>query len=341
MLAPSQMSAVHGLPSSAQMVPASLHVSAGHCGPLPSQNSLRSHAPAAGRHVVLAGANASAGQSSAIPSQVSATSQGPAAARHRVPLGVFASSGHAALDPVQASATSHGPAATRHTAPALPAGCWQATLAPSHWSIVQTLPSSVHAVPAGFVASAGQLGPLPVQTSATSHSPAAARHCVVAGAKASIGQVPLTPSQVSAVSHGPAAGRHTVPWGVLASAGQLMLVPVQVSAGSQTPADGRHSAPAFPAGCWQFMLTPSQTSAVHGLASSAHVTPAALHVSAGHCGPFPEQVSATSHSPAAARHTVLAEANPSAGQPVVVPPPRPPTAPGPPARPPTPPAARF
>src|SRR5437016_9656889 len=191
MLSPSQMSAVQGLPSSAQMVPAFLHVSAGHCGPLPSQSSARSHAPAAGRHIVLVGANASAGQSLAIPSQV--------------------------------SATSHGPAAARHTAPVLPAGCWHAALAPSHWSIVQGLPSSAHAVPAGLVASAGQLGPLPVQNSATSHSPAAARHWVVAGAKASIGQVPLTPSQVSAVSHGPAAGRHTVPWGVLASAGQLML----------------------------------------------------------------------------------------------------------------------
>src|SRR3989442_14655207 len=94
-----------------------------------------------------------------------------------------------------------------------------------------------------------------------------------------------------------------------------MMVPVQVAAGSQTPADGRQSAPAFPAWCWQFMLTPSQTSAVHGLASSAHATPAALAVSAGHCGPFPEQVSATSHSPAPAPHTVLAGAEPSAGAP--------------------------
>src|SRR2546430_857135 len=146
---------------------------------------------------------------------------------------------------------------------------------------------------------------MPSQGSATSQGPAAAPDGVSLGVFPSSGHA--------------AAGRHTVPWGVLASAGQLMLVPVQVSAGSQTPADGRHSAPAFPAGCWHFMLTPSQTSAVHGLASSAHVTPAALHVSAGHCGPFPEQVSATSHSPAAARHTVLAEAKPSAGRPLVGP----------------------
>ena len=255
----------------------------------------------------------------AIPSQVSATSQGPAAARHSVPPGVFASSGQAALEPVQVSATSHGPAAARQTTPAFPAGCWHAVLSPSHWSTVQTFPSSVQAVPARFLASSGQLGPLPVQSSATSHSSAAARQCVVPGAKVSAGHAPLTPSQASATSQGPAAGRHVVPSGVFASAGQLELVPVQVSAGSQTPLDARHTAPALPAGCWHFMLTPSQTSAVHGLPSSTQPVPLALHVSAGHSGPSPVHVSGMSHSPAPGRHTVLAGANPSAGQSLLAP----------------------
>jgi hypothetical protein len=85
--------------------------------------------------------------------------------------------------------------------------------------------SSVHAVPVDFVASAGQLVPLPEHDSARSHSSAAARQIVPDGSKP--------------------------------SAGQLVLVPVQVSATSQAPAVARHSAPAFPAGCWQATLLPS------------------------------------------------------------------------------------
>src|SRR5438067_4483252 len=166
-----------------------------------------SHSPAAGRQIVLAGANAFAGQSLAIPSQASATSQGPAAARHSVPPGVFVSSGQAALEPVQVSARSHGPAAARQTVPALPAGCGHAALTPSHWSAVQAFPSSVQAVPAGFLVSSGQIGPLPVQSSAPSHTSAAARHSAVPGAKATAGQVLLTPAPASATAPGPAAGR--------------------------------------------------------------------------------------------------------------------------------------
>src|SRR5438067_2017796 len=123
-----------------------------------------------------------------------------------------------------------------------------------------------------------------------SHSPAAGRQIVLAGANAFAGQSLAIPSQASATSQGPAAGRHVVPSGLLASTGQLVLVPVQVSAGSQTPADARHTAPALPAGCWHFMLSPSQTSAVHGLPSSAQVVPLALHVSARHPEPGPLHV---------------------------------------------------
>jgi hypothetical protein len=134
-----------------------------------------------------------------------------------VPLGFLPSVGQVVEEPVQVSATSHSPTAARQTVPALPAGCWQMTALPSHWSLVQRLPSSVQAVPLTFLASAGQLADEPVQVSARSHSPADARQTVAAEAKP--------------------------------SAGQVVLVPVQTSATSQKPADARQTVPAFPAGC--------------------------------------------------------------------------------------------
>ncbi len=54
---------------------------------------------------------------------------------------------------------------------------------PLHVSVVQTLPSSVQAVPAALTASAGHVALEPVQLSARSHSFAAARQTVVLGAK--------------------------------------------------------------------------------------------------------------------------------------------------------------
>src|SRR5439155_988490 len=83
--------------------------------------------------------------------------QGLVSAVQAVPAGCLASAGQAVLVPVQVSATSHSVAAARHTAPALPAGCWQVALAPSHWSRVHTLPSSVQVVPVAFTVSGGQL----------------------------------------------------------------------------------------------------------------------------------------------------------------------------------------
>src|SRR3989475_10177960 len=112
------------------------------------------------------------------------------------------SAGHEVLVPVQVSATSHAPAAARHTVPALPAGCWQRALLPLQVSVVHGLPSSVHAVPLGFLASDGQARPAtPVHVSARSHSPAAARHTVPLGATTSAGQPLLRPSPGSARPH--------------------------------------------------------------------------------------------------------------------------------------------
>src|SRR5436853_775341 len=112
----------------------------------------------------------------------------------------------------------------------LPAACWHVLFVPSHRSVVQTLPSSVHAVPLAFFASAGHVAPEPGQLSATSHSPLAERQTVVEGWKL--------------------------------SAGHAVLVPVHVSATSQAPADARQTAPALPAGWVQVVLVPSQTSVV-------------------------------------------------------------------------------
>src|SRR5205823_259912 len=294
---PSQVSVVHGLPSSVQAVPAALLASAGQLGPVPVQFSAGSHSPAEGRHSVKADRKPSGGHVVLVPSHVSSASHTPAAGRHTapalpagcwqaplipahppvghgvlssvhaVPLAFFASAGqlgpvpvqfstwshspaagrqgvvedakpsagHVLLVPVHVSATSHTPAEARHTVPALPAGCWQATLVPSHWSTVHGLPSLVHAVPAAFFASAGQLGPVPVQFSARSHSSAAARHTTSAEAKPSAGQSFVTPSQLSATSQTSVAARQTVPAGVFASAGQAVLVPEHVSCGSQAP----------------------------------------------------------------------------------------------------------
>src|SRR5207247_7347 len=194
---------------------AALLTSAGQLGPVPVQFSAGSHSPAEGRHSVNADRKPSGGQVELVPSHV--------------------------------SSASHTPAAGRHTAPAFPAGCWQASLLPSHVSVVHALPSSVQAVPLGCFASAGQLGPLPGQFSAWSHSPAAARHSVVEEAKA--------------------------------SAGHVELVPVHVSATSHAPADARHTAPPLPAGCWQATLVPSHWSTVHGLPSLVHAVPAAFFAS--------------------------------------------------------------
>src|SRR5437667_361243 len=311
-----QLSALSQRPSpSMSMTP----VSAGHVALAPSHVSAGSQLPVDARQTNPFGRIASAGQLTLEPSQFSATSQPPVCGRQTVVLGWKASLGQLGPVPVQVSSTSQSPAAGRQTAPALPAGCWQASLEPSHSSTVHGFPSLVHAVPAGLFASEGQFGPVPVQFSAGSHTPADARHWVKAERNPSAGQVVPEPVQVSTSSQGPAAARHTapalpagcwqlsllpshssrlqgfpslvqaVPAGCFASAGQTVLDPVQVSARSHSPAVGRHVAPAFPAGCWQASLEPSHASVLHGLPSSVHPVPAALFASAGRraAGPVP------------------------------------------------------
>src|SRR5439155_23450995 len=88
-------------------------------------------------------------------------------------------------------------------------------------------------------ASAAQSALRPVQNSATSQTPAAARHSVVVGSKVSGGQSFEVPSQLSATSQAPAAGRQTAV--LFASAGRSAVLPVRNSATSQTPAAARHA----------------------------------------------------------------------------------------------------
>src|SRR5437773_2032420 len=324
-------------------------------------------------------------QALSVPLQTSFV-QGFKSSGHGVPFAMTLSAGHAALDPVQVSATSQESAAARQIAPMFPAGCWHVTWVPSHWSSVQGLPSEVHAAPLVLFASAGHALPaVPGQLSARSHSPAAVRHTKVLGLNTSVGQLalvpvhtssgshaspeparhsapafpagcwhatlapshwssaeglragvhgaplvfvasaghapPAVPGQFSATSHSPAAVRHTKVLGWTTSAGQLVLVPVHTSSGSHaSPEPARHSAPAFPAGCWQATLAPSHWSSVQGLPSEVHAVPLVFLVSTGHAPPaVPGQSSAWPPSPAAARHTKLLDCTTSAGQPALVP----------------------
>ena len=73
------------------------------------------------------------------------------------------------------------------------------------------MPSDAHAAPAEAKPFAGQLVPLPVQFSVTSHASTAARHGVLAERKPSVGQVALLPVQLSGASQTPTAARHEVP----------------------------------------------------------------------------------------------------------------------------------
>src|SRR5436309_1264149 len=169
--------------------------------------------------------------------------------------------------PGQVSATSHSFAAVRHTAPALPGGCWQSVLVPSQVSAVQGSPSSPQGAPA---------------------LPAGCVH------------VALVPLHTSAVQGLPSSMQGVVlDW--KPSVGQLTLVPVQVSVTSHSLTAARHTAPALPAGCWHKLLVPLHWSSVQGLLSAMQAVPEGFLASDGQVVLVPAQISASSHSPAAAR----------------------------------------
>src|SRR5262245_52170785 len=108
-------------------------------------------------------------------------------------------------------------------------------------AIVTQLSMASHTVSpsvSGWPVSAGQLGPEPVQFSATSQVLADGRHTVEEEAKVSAGQLSVSPLQLSATSQTPAEARQTAV--LLASGGQPLFTPSQFSARSQTPAGARH-----------------------------------------------------------------------------------------------------
>jgi hypothetical protein len=202
-LDPLQVSVVHGFPSSVQAVPF--------------------------------GSLASGGQGALVPVQFSVRSHSPPEARHTVVEDLKTSVGHVLLVPVQTSATSQMPAEERHGLPALPAGCCLASCVPSQVSVVHGLPSSVHAVPFDFFASAGQVAPLPVQFSVRSHSSTERRQVTVEDLNASFGHDwPAVPVQSSATSQMPADARQTKVLDWVVAGGHVALDPVHDFDGSQT-----------------------------------------------------------------------------------------------------------
>src|SRR3989475_8329401 len=164
--------------------------------PAPGQVSATSHSFTAARHTAPA-FPAGCVHVALVPLHTSVV-QGSPSSVQAVPLAWKTSVGQVVLVPVQVSATSQSPAAARDTVPALPAGCVQVLVLPSHWSRVQGLLSGVQAVPLGCLASVGQVVLVPVQLSATSHSPAAARHTAPAF-PAGCGHVALPAWQSSVV----------------------------------------------------------------------------------------------------------------------------------------------
>src|SRR5207247_3939718 len=159
-----------------------------------------------------------------------AGSHSPADPRQTMKAGRKPSAGQLVLEPVHVSTTSQMSAAARHTTPAFPAGCWQASLDPSHSSVLHGFPSSVHAVPAGVLASAGQAVLVPVQFSCGSHSPAEARQRAPLF-PAGCWQKLLEPSH-SSVLHGLPSSVQPVPAGGGASGSERAEALVEACAGS-------------------------------------------------------------------------------------------------------------
>jgi hypothetical protein len=350
---------VQNIPSS-QAVPSGRNPFAGQEALEPVQASATSQVPDAERHSVPAGVNAFAGQDVLEPVQNSASSQAPAAGRQTVVLGAggathpwtasqvlavqaLPSSGqvsgvpawHAPVEGLHVSAplqafpspqTTGGPlahwppwhvSAVVHPLPSLhvvPSGCavsTHAAEAPVQVSAASQAPEAArHGVPAAANPSEGHRVPEPVHVSATSQAPAAPRQTKPAGRTWSAGQAAVDPSQVSDTSQAAvgSAGRQANPAGRTWSDGHSLLVSSQSSATSQVnaPLAGRHTSPVRFASPGQKSPTPSQWS------SLSHTPADGRQVKVGGClvsvqmVDSPLQVSATSQAPAASRHGVPA-----------------------------------
>src|SRR5205823_1816124 len=171
--APSQVSVVQGSPSSRQAAP-TLPAGCVHVALVPLHRSAVQGLPSSVQGVVL-DLKTSVGQVALVPVQVSAASHSLVPARHTVLADRKPLAGQVVLVPLHWSRVQGLPSSAQ-AAPVLPTGCWQVLLVPSHWSRVQGLLSELQAVPLAFLTSVvGQVALEPVQFSARSHSPAAAR----------------------------------------------------------------------------------------------------------------------------------------------------------------------
>src|SRR5439155_24668264 len=106
------------------------------------------------------------------------------------------------------------------------------------------------------------------QVSAGSHTPAEARHSTVLGWKPSPGQVVLVPVQVSAASQTPAAARQTIP-ALPGACWQRLLLPLQVSVVHTLPSSV-HAVPFV----LNVQLAAQHEPAVPFAAPSSHCSPA-------------------------------------------------------------------
>ncbi len=196
---------------------------------MPVQASATSQVPTAARQTVAALAKRFAGQAAVECEHVSAASQALAEARQVVVALAKASAGQVTADPEQTSAASHGPAAARQDAPATLGTLPTQTGAPV---VHETAPFSQ----AFAVAQATPGMQLELHTPPTLQLPPV--QTVPVDAKASVGQVASIPVQASATSHWPAAARHTKPAARRPSAGHAAVVPMHASATSPVPLAG-------------------------------------------------------------------------------------------------------
>lgn len=222
--------------------------------------------------VVVAFWKASAGQLAAAPLHASATSQLPADARHTVPVRETTSEGQDVEEPLHASGGSQAPALARQV------------VAPP------------------LNTSAGQLTAMPLQISGTSQTPALGRHTVAGPSNTSLGQFALLPVQLSAGSQLPPEGRHAVVGG---RKSQLPVVEHAWQAPLQAELQQRPSAQKFEEHSLKAPHTaPSAFLATQPLVPSQYCAPPQLKTSLGQLA-SPMHVSAESHTPLAARHTLV------------------------------------
>jgi len=148
-----------------------------------------------------------------------------------------------------------------------------------------------------------------VQYSTASQSRALTLQIVDDDLKTSVGQVLLEPLQFSATSQTPAEARHTVDDDLKTSVGQVLLTPLQYSAVSHNPFATRQTEVNFPSAGhkYEFPLHTSATSQTP--AEARHTVDVVKFSSLGHTAELPVQYSDAPQTPPAVLQTVDAKLN--------------------------------